>query len=81
MKYFRVFIIENIPVMDDTKHNAVLRFITLIDTLYDHHARVIASAAAPPEKLYKGEMHAEAFRRTVSRLMEMQSKGYGLDRS
>jgi cell division protein ZapE len=76
-KAFRVFIIENVPVLDDSKRNDVLRFVTLIDTLYDHHARAVISAAAPPDKLYHGEEHAHAFARTVSRLLEMQSKGYG----
>jgi cell division protein ZapE len=74
---FRVFIIEDVPALDDARHNAVLRFITLIDTLYDRRARAIISAALPPERLYRGEMHAAAFSRTVSRLMEMQSKEYG----
>jgi cell division protein ZapE len=76
-KIFRIFVIENVPQLDDMKHNATLRFITLVDTLYDHHARVVVSAATLPENLYKGEMHAAAFGRTVSRLIEMQSKDYG----
>lgn len=74
---FRAFIVEDVPRLDDTRHNAVLRFITLVDTLYDRRARLVVSAAAPPEKLYTGEMHAAAFQRTVSRLLEMQSEGYG----
>lgn len=74
---FRLFIVEDVPFLDDMRHNAVLRFITLIDALYDRRARLVISAAGPPEKLYHGEMHAHAFQRTVSRLMEMQSEGYG----
>lgn len=75
-KRFRVFIIEGVPVMDDRHRNAALRFVTLIDTLYEHHARLVVSAAAPPEKLYTGEESAGIFPRTVSRLMEMQSREY-----
>ncbi len=75
-KRYRVFIIEDVPRMDDRKRDAALRFITLIDTLYDHHARVIISAADTPEALYTGEDHAKVFARTASRLMEMQSKEY-----
>lgn len=75
-RHFRVFVIAGVPKMDDMKRNAVLRFITLIDTLYDQGARVVISAAAPPEDLYTGGEHAEVFRRTVSRLMEMQSRTY-----
>lgn len=76
-KRFRVFVVSDIPKLDDARRDAVLRFITLIDTLYDRKARLAVSAAAPPDKLYRGEQHAEAFKRTVSRLMEMQSQGYG----
>ena len=77
LKTFRVFTLSDVPQMDDEKRDAALRFVTLVDTAYDQRARMIISAAVPPEKLYRGEMHAEAFRRTVSRLMEMQSKEYG----
>lgn len=75
-KLYRVFFIEDVPMLDDQSHNAALRFITLIDTLYDHKARTVISAAAPPDKLYNGEMHAHAFARTASRLLEMQSQKY-----
>ena len=51
-------------------------FILLIDTLYDHHVRLVASAEAPPAALYAGKTGAEAFEfeRTASRLIEMQGK-------
>jgi cell division protein ZapE len=75
-KRFRVFIVENIPKLDDARRDAVLRFVTLVDTLYDHHAFLAVSAAAPPEQLYAGTEHAGVFGRTVSRLMEMQSREY-----
>lgn len=75
-KNFRVFFVADVPRLTDMNRNAVLRFITLIDTLYDHHAYLVLSAAAPPDELYSGEEHAAAFPRTVSRLMEMQSREY-----
>lgn len=76
VKRFGVFIVENVPKLDDTRRDAVTRFITLVDTLYDHRARIAVSAAAPPEKLYTGEDNAKVFERTVSRLVEMQSRDY-----
>ena len=75
-KRFHVFIVENVPRLDDGRRDAVTRFITLIDTLYDSHARIVVSAAAPPSELYRGEDNAKTFERTVSRLMEMQSREY-----
>lgn len=76
VKRFRVFVVEEIPRLDDMKRDAVTRFITLIDTLYDNHAMIAISAAAPPEQLYTGTDLAQVFERTVSRLMEMQSRAY-----
>lgn len=75
-KRFSVFIVENVPRLDDARRDAVTRFITLIDTLYDNHAKIVISAAAPPAELYRGDDNAKTFERTVSRLMEMQSRQY-----
>lgn len=74
---YSVFFIRDIPPLDDGKHNAVLRFITAIDALYDCRARAIVSAAVPLENLYTGDMHGKAFGRTASRLTEMQAAHYG----
>ena len=76
IKRFSVFIVENVPKLTDANRNATVRFITLIDTLYDHHARLVISAALPPDQLYTGDDNAAVFQRTVSRLMEMQSPEY-----
>ena len=76
VRRFHVFIVENVPRLDDRRRDAVTRFITLIDTLYDNHARIVMSAAAPPAELYRGDENAKTFERTVSRLMEMQSREY-----
>jgi cell division protein ZapE len=73
---FRVFIVENVPRLDDRRPDALLRFVTLVDTLYDSRARLAVSAAAPPDKLYDGNENTVVFARTVSRLMEMQSREY-----
>lgn len=75
-KHFHVFIVENVPRLSDAAQDALLRFVTLIDTLYDNHARVAISAAAPPDKLYDGSENATVFARTASRLAEMQSRAY-----
>ncbi|MFG1424045.1 cell division protein ZapE [Roseixanthobacter liquoris] len=75
---FHTVVIEGIPVMDGDHRNEAKRFISLIDTFYDGGVKLIASAAAEPEKLYLGSQGAEAFEfaRTVSRLHEMRSTEY-----
>jgi cell division protein ZapE len=75
-RYDTIFI-DHVPVLDPTKRNATKRFILLIDTLYDRRKRVFVSAEAPPQDLYAGRpgtTEAFEFDRTVSRLIEMQSK-------
>jgi len=52
------------------------RFIALVDELYDRHTRLIVSAAAPIRELYLGGRVSFEFRRTESRLLEMQTEGY-----
>jgi cell division protein ZapE len=48
----------------------------LIDALYEHKVKVLATAAAEPFQLYPEGDGAFEFERTVSRLMEMQSHEY-----
>ncbi len=76
VRQFRVFIIKNVPKLTDARRDATTRFITLIDTLYDHRARLVISAAAAPDQLYRGDENAKVFGRTTSRLLEMQSREY-----
>ena len=75
---FHTLIVDDIPVMDFARRNEAKRFIILIDTLYDHAVKLLASAEAPPEQLYTGTEGYEAneFKRTASRLFEMRSQSY-----
>jgi cell division protein ZapE len=75
---FHTVILADIPVMGTETRNEAKRFITLVDTLYDAHVKLVASAAAEPQGLYVATEGREAFEfdRTVSRLIEMQSSDY-----
>ena len=73
---FHTVILSGIPALVPARRNEATRFNTLIDTLYEAHTNLVASAEVPPERLYPAGDHAFEFQRTVSRLMEMQSAGY-----
>ena len=75
---YHTVLIDGIAVLADGERAVARRLILLVDTFYDYRVKLIASAQAPPEALYtaaSGEV-AFAFRRTVSRLIEMQSGSY-----
>lgn len=73
---FSTLIVGNIPAMDDERNNAARRFVHLVDECYDRAVKLIASAEAPIDQIYTGKRLAGPFERTVSRLVEMQSKEY-----
>ena len=73
---FRSFVVEGIPRMGPEQRNEAKRFNIFIDTLYETHGNLIASADAPPQELYVAGDGVFEFERTVSRLIEMQSDDY-----
>ena len=73
---YHTLILENVPLLTPDRRNEARRFMTLIDALYERRMMLFLSAEAPPEALYPEGDGAFEFRRTVSRLVEMQSRGY-----
>ena len=75
---FHTLVLDGIPILDFDRRNEAKRFIILIDTLYEHHVKLVASAAAEPQELYRASRGREAFEfdRPVSRLIEMRSEEY-----
>ena len=74
--HFHTVIIAEIPVMTPDQRNEARRFMTLIDALYEHKTNLICAAADVPDKLYIAGDGAREFKRTASRLIEMQSLAY-----
>ena len=77
-RHYGTVLVDGIRVMGADERNVVKRFINLVDTLYDEQVKLIASAAAEPDRLYDAPDGREVFefRRTVSRLVEMRSEQY-----
>lgn len=73
--YHTVFL-ENIPKLTYDRRNEAKRLMNLIDALYDNQVKLVASADAAPDHLYRGSDHGFEFQRTVSRLIEMQGPDY-----
>ncbi len=73
--YHTVFL-EDVPRIKASRRNEAKRFMTLIDALYDRGTKLVMTADAPPEEIYKGDDHGFEFQRTVSRLIEMQGSEY-----
>ncbi|CEG55883.1 cell division protein ZapE [Legionella fallonii] len=74
-KFDNIFI-SGIPRLTENHTAQTIMFIHFIDVMYDRGINVIISADVPAQELYvKGEMQ-ETFKRTLSRLNEMQSVDY-----
>jgi len=73
---FSTLILVGIPRLTAEKRNEAKRLVTLIDVLYEHKVKLICTAEVPVQALYTEGDGAFEFRRTVSRLIEMQSEHY-----
>ena len=73
---FSTLIMAEIPKLTPEKRNEAKRFMTLIDALYEHKVKLICTAEVPAQELYTEGDGAFEFKRTASRLIEMQSESY-----
>lgn len=74
-KQFHTVLISHVPIFN-SKDDQARRFINLIDEFYDRNVKLLVSAEAKPENLYQGKRLHQEFKRTASRLIEMQSHKY-----
>jgi cell division protein ZapE len=73
---YRAIFISGVPQLSATHDNQARRFINMVDEFYDRGVKLFVSAATAPEEIYTGTQLGFEFRRTLSRLTEMQSKEY-----
>jgi cell division protein ZapE len=74
--HFQALVLDDVPRLSPDNFDEARRFITLVDALYEHRVKLVASAEAAPDALYRSGEGAQTFERTASRLAEMQSRGY-----
>ena len=72
---FNTILITGIPQLSVEIRDKVRRFVTLIDALYEANVKLICTAAVPIEALVLEDNNFN-FKRTRSRLIEMQSEAY-----
>ena len=75
-RIYHAVLLSNVPRFTTRNEDAARRFISLVDEFYDHNVKLIISAESIPAELYGGERLGFEFRRTRSRLLEMQSHDY-----
>ncbi len=73
--YHSIFI-SDIPILTALHENQTRRFVNLVDEFYDRGVKLFIGAATDPESIYQGSQLLFEFRRTLSRLTEMQSTEY-----
>lgn len=73
---FHTVILSSVPRMSAGMSSEARRFTWLIDVFYDNKVKLIISAEVAPEELYTQGALSNEFHRTVSRIIEMQSREY-----
>jgi cell division protein ZapE len=74
--HFHTLVLDGVPRLGPENFDKARRFITLVDALYEHRCKLVASAEAAPDALYERGENAAMFGRTASRLIEMQSQDW-----
>lgn len=75
-RLFHAVLIQGVPQFIGTNDDAARRFVNLVDEFYDRNVKLLLTAEAPITELYQDGRLGFEFKRTVSRLQEMQSEEY-----
>lgn len=75
-RQFHTVLIQGVPCFTVHADDEARRFITLVDEFYDHGVKLVISADCELGDLYRGEGLRFPFERTISRLLEMQTREY-----
>ena len=69
----KFILIENLPDFDENNSDQQLRFITLIDIIYEKKIPILISSKNSLDKLNSAQSLSQIFKRTISRLYELTS--------
>ncbi|MDO8953633.1 MAG: cell division protein ZapE [Gammaproteobacteria bacterium] len=75
-KTYTSVMISGVPQLSAEVDDEARRFIGMVDEFYDNQIKLVLSAAVAIEELYVGTRLQFEFKRTISRLHEMQSQQY-----
>jgi cell division protein ZapE len=67
-------IITDFKQMNDDNENSLLRFMQLIDLLYETNISLFMYTDADLKDIYIGKKYKRPFQRTISRLLEITSR-------
>lgn len=73
---FHAVLLSSVPAFIGKNDDAARRFINLVDEFYDRNVKLLMTAEKPITELYVDGRLGFEFKRTVSRLQEMQSEEY-----
>ena len=73
---YHTVLLSKIPKMTVHQASEARRFTWLVDVFYDNKVKLIATADCAADELYTEGTQASEFKRTVSRLTEMNSREY-----
>ena len=78
-KKFEIIILSSVRSISEEENNIATRFINFIDNAYFNRVLLFIEIACKPEEIYIAGSRKAEFKRTVSRLYEMNSRDYALN--
>lgn len=73
---YHAVMVSSVPQLTAENEDSARRFINLVDEFYDRSVKLLLAAAVSQDQLYAGRKLRFEFKRTQSRLREMQSEEY-----
>jgi cell division protein ZapE len=73
---FSTIILQDVPVIEQSNSDLITRFINFIDNAYFYKVLLFITLNVSPEKIYTDGKRLDEFKRTISRLYEMNSNSY-----